>query len=243
MKFKISYFAYLYLLLALFSGLFKNTVAFIIVIIFHELGHIFIIKYLKYPITLISIYPFGGVIKIDKIINTKIIDDVLISLGGFIGQVILFIICLIFKSYINDYFYNLLLLYNKLIFIINGLFIYPFDGFWVLNHLLNYRFSYYGSYIISLVINALSVIIIINYLLYKEIMNIPVIIMILVSIIFLVKKYQELIQKFYLERLYFDFYYRNINYFNKPNKTLIKREVLSYYLHYNEKEIIKNTLR
>ena len=239
MKFKINILTYLYIILALLSGLFKNTVAFLIVIIFHELGHLIIIKWLGYNINHLIIYPFGGIIKINKIINTKIIDDILISIGGLLGQLLLLITCYITKPYLNEYLINLLIIYNKFIFIINIIPIYPFDGFWLLNHLLNYFFSYYWSYIISLIINILSILFLILYLLFNRILNIPIYIVFLFSIIYLVNNYQKFITKFYIERLYYDFYYRHIRYLKKPCKYLIKREELSYFHHRNEKDIIK----
>lgn len=243
MKLKINYLTYIYLLLALLSGLFKNAVALIIIIIFHELGHVIIIKLLKYPIISINIYPFGGVINIDKVINTKISHDLLIGIGGFIGQISLFILILMFKSYFTTYFYHLLMYYNMIILLLNMLVVYPFDGYHLLNYLLSYFFSFEKAYYISLIINLIQGLFIINIFIKYNTINIPLLLLLIYGIIILIKEQKNTFNKFYMERLYYNFYYRKTNYLKHNNKKYLKREILSFYLKnnkvLNEKDIIR----
>ena len=243
MKLKINYLTYLYLLLVLISGLFKNAVALIIIIVFHELGHIIIIKLLKYPIKEINIYPFGGIILIDKVINTKISHDILIGMGGILGELILWIIMLFIKPYLTPYFYSLVVNYNIAIIILNSMPIYPFDGYHVINNVINYCFSFEKSYQISLLINLISNIAAIILFIKYHYLNIPFLFILFYSLAILINQRKVILSKFYMERLYYDFYYRKTNYLKYNHKKYLKREVLSYYISnnhiLNEKDIIR----
>ena len=237
MKFKISYLTYLFLILMLLSGLFKDTIALLIIILIHELGHIIVIKLLKYPISSITIYPFIGIIKINKKINTKIIHDVLISLGGIINQLGFFIMLYLIEKNLSIYFYQLLFSYNLKILLFNLIPIYPLDGFKLVNSLLNYLFSYQRSYVISITLNIAIIIVILiikpSYFIY---------LFSTYSVIYLFKNYQFNHKAFYLERLYFNYYYKKIKYLKKPNKNYFKREYKYFYqkgcLIYDESYII-----
>ena len=63
------------------SGDFKRVVLTFIIIILHETGHIIFLKYFQVPITKLTIYPFGGLIKTNKLINFNGTEDL-------IGQIV-----------------------------------------------------------------------------------------------------------------------------------------------------------
>jgi len=86
---KVNLATYFLILTFLFTGLIKNIILIYLIVIFHEIGHLFIIKLLKYEIIRIDIYPMGGVTKVNKKINTSIRDELLISVFGIIFQIIL----------------------------------------------------------------------------------------------------------------------------------------------------------
>ena len=77
--FNIHLSTYFLILSFLITGLIKNIILIYFIVLFHELGHLFIIKLLGYKIIKVDIYPSGGVTKIDKKINTKISHDLLIA--------------------------------------------------------------------------------------------------------------------------------------------------------------------
>ena len=64
-KWQINYFTYFYFFLAFLCGYFKNSCFIFLIVIIHELGHILTIKLFKYQIISITLYPFGGITKID----------------------------------------------------------------------------------------------------------------------------------------------------------------------------------
>ena len=86
-KWQINYFTYLYFLLAFLCGYFKNTCIIFFIIFMHELGHIIMIKFFKYEIISVTFYPFGGLTKINKPINSSINKELFISVSVIIMQI------------------------------------------------------------------------------------------------------------------------------------------------------------
>ena len=91
-KIKINYYTYLFILLCFLCGYMKNIFIIFSICLIHELGHTFFIKLFGYKIVSIELLPFGGYTKIDKMINTSINKDIIISLGGILFQFILSIL-------------------------------------------------------------------------------------------------------------------------------------------------------
>ena len=88
-KIKFDYLTIYFLLIALLCGFFKKVVIILFIIIMHEIGHIITTYLLGYSIISITIYPFGGVSIIDKRLNSRVLDDMLISISGAIMQLVL----------------------------------------------------------------------------------------------------------------------------------------------------------
>ena len=68
-------FHYTYILIALgfiLTGYFPNLLVFTSIIIIHELGHYTIAKINKLNVEKITIYPYGGLVKMNNLINTSI---------------------------------------------------------------------------------------------------------------------------------------------------------------------------
>ena len=91
-KIKIDNITYLIILISLLSGYIKHTFIIFTIVLIHELGHVFFFYIFNIEIESINIYPFGGITKVNKKIHERIYKDVLISLGGIIFQILLFII-------------------------------------------------------------------------------------------------------------------------------------------------------
>ena len=96
-------FHYTYIIMALglvLTGHFINLIVFTSLIIIHELGHYITSIIFKYKVDKIIIYPYGGVTKLNTIINTNITKDLLVAVSGIIFQTLYFII--IFFLYKNN---------------------------------------------------------------------------------------------------------------------------------------------
>lgn len=216
--YKINNLTYLYLLLALLSGLFKQTIVILFIMVIHEIGHIILIYYFKYQINQIEIYPYGFIMKINKPINIPIYQDILISINGIVFQIILGLI--INLTYKNSTYLAIFNMYNSFIMILNILPIYPLDGYQLINHILNYIFPYYYSLKISSIISLIVSTILIIYMIVSHNINILIGYFILANIGLIYKENKINLIKFYYEQLNTKYYYRKIK---KQRKSIHQR--------------------
>lgn len=138
-KLKISSWTFVYILVFLLSGLFKEFISLAILIFFHELGHILISYIFKWEITKIEIFPFGGNIKFTNTLNKPLTQEFLIAISGIVCQSIIF---LLLKYFIKDtYFIKVLNQYHYTLFWFNLLPIFPLDGSKLLECILHNFFN------------------------------------------------------------------------------------------------------
>ena len=72
-------FHYTYILIAIgfiLTGYFSNLIIFTSIILIHELGHYIIAKMNKLNPERIIIYPFGGITKMNNLVNTSVLSDI-----------------------------------------------------------------------------------------------------------------------------------------------------------------------
>lgn len=114
----------------------------------------------------INIYPFGGVIKYEGVIDKPFKEELLVSIMGPIFQVILYIIIyLLNKNYlVSNYFFNIFRNYHYAMIFLNIIPIIPLDGSKVINILLNKVFSFQVSYKLLLFISIMFTILLILYI-------------------------------------------------------------------------------
>ena len=219
---------YLVLIIMTFTGLLKYYFLYTLVIIIHELGHIFASIILKWNIDKITIYPFGCMTTFNNKLNSSIIEEFLILIMGPLFQIV----------------FNMIYptKYHMFILVFNLLPIYPLDGSKILFLLFNKLFSYYKSYIYIFIISYISIIILLIY-------NLDFIsIIILLNLLYDVYKYSKNINntmlKFIFER-YKDKYIFTKNYIiygkkiydirrNKNNYFYINNKLINEYKIYNE---------
>ncbi len=243
--FKIHPATYILILSFLFTGLIKNIILIYLIIFIHELGHVFIIKTLKYKILQIDIYPSGGVTKIDKPINTKISHDLLIASFGILFQIILSLIfkLLFYLSYIRISTYELFLTYNTTILIFNLLPIIPLDGYQILRCIGEIFFPYQKAFKISFIISAISIICFATYTKILSLNNYLIISFLLYKIIIELKNFKYQKVRFELERHLYYYPYQKIRYEKLLNLSLLKKNTYHYFKSNNtylsEKKILK----
>ena len=163
-------FHYTYIVIALgfiLTGYFHNLIIFSSIILIHELGHYTIAKINKLNVEKIIIYPYGGLVKMNNLINTNINKELQVAISGIIFQIIYYLIIVILYryGYIREYIFNLFTMYNKSILIFNILPIHPLDGSKILNLLLCkiIPFNMANKLNIIISITALTLTIYINY--------------------------------------------------------------------------------
>lgn len=198
--------------MALLSGYIKQALIVLIIVLVHELGHVFFIKCFGYEISEISFYPFGGITRVNKLINSPINKEILIVLGGIINQLILGIIF--------GYGYNLGLIntntylifkdYNKTILLFNMLPIIPLDGSILIRLVLEKFISYKKSYYCYLIISLVSVIIF--FIMGRKLLlnNLIIVFLLIYKVYESLKNYKFIYEKFLLERYLYDLHYKKI---------------------------------
>lgn len=226
---------YFLILTFLFTGLIKNIILIYIIIIFHELGHILMIKLLHYKIIKVDIYPMGGVTTINKPLNTPLKHEFLIAIFGPIFQLVLFFIfyLLLKINIISSNTYNLFLNYNQIILIFNLLPIIPLDGYKLLRTFMEIFFPFKKSYYLSLIICTIAIISFLTINTIYSLNNYLIISFLLFKIITTFKEFKYEYLKFQLERYIYNFKYSKIRHENSTNINLLKKDTYHYFKENN----------
>ena len=175
-------------------GRFRMICYFTILITIHELGHIITGIYFKWKINKIIILPFGMLTKFDIDINTKLIEEFIVSISGIVFQYIFYIIV---KNYVSYSYFSYI---NTFIILFNLIPINPLDGYKILNVFINKITSFYNSLYVSSYISFI-LIILLNVLLFNiNKMIIFVSIFLLIETIKNYKNSNNIFNKFLLER-------------------------------------------
>ena len=215
-----------YLIMALgfvLTGHYLNLIVFTSLILMHELGHFISAKILNFNVDKIIIYPFGGITKLNYIINRDIREELLVATSGVIMQYIfyLLIIYLYKMGIIIEYTFNLYTIYNNYMIYFNLLPIYPLDGGKILNLILSIYFPYnkaniFTIYISLFVILGIFFLSIYNYS-YSNIM------IMIILLTYLYKFFME--RKYLYSRLLLERYLYNIEY----NSIKVIRNIKNIY--------------
>lgn len=207
--FKINIFTYIFLILSMLSGYGREMLIVYFILIVHELGHYILFKYYNINVNKITLYPYGGMIDNNMLINTNSKKVLIISLGGIFIQIVLYlIIYLLFKVGFIDYnFYKMFFKYNLYIILFNLIPIYPLDGFKILNSFFELVLSFKLSLKYSIVFNFIFIILFFLYLYIFNINNYVIVIFLLCNLINYIKRIKYIINKFYLERIIYDIKY------------------------------------
>lgn len=214
-------FHYTYILIALgfiITGYFHNLIIFTSIIIIHELGHYTIAKLNKLNVEKIVIYPYGGLVKMNNLINTNINKELSVSVSGIIFQIIyyLLIVYLHHLGIIREYIFNLFTMYNQSILLFNLLPIHPLDGSKILSLLLSKILPFNLSNKLNIIISILTLFITISINYYQFNYTTILIIGIIIDNI---TKYQKnlkyIFNKFLLERYIYKISYKKTKKINK----------------------------
>lgn len=239
--FKINVFTYIFLILSMLAGYFREMFIVFIILIVHELGHFFLMKLMGIKVDSITIYPYGGIIKSNMLINTNSLKVIVISLGGVINQLFLWMVVYIFFKvcFINSYYYGIFLKYNLYIILFNLMPIYPLDGFKILNNFFELFISFRKSMYLSFFINVFGLIIFFIYLYIYKVSNYIIVIFLIVSLVNYIREIKYIMNKFYVERIIYDLKYNGI--VSVKNKNSMFKNKLNYIDGINEKSYLVNS--
>lgn len=214
-------FHYTYILIALgfiLTGYFHNLIVFTSIILIHELGHYIVAKLNKLNVEKIIIYPYGGLVKMNNLINISINKELFVAISGILFQSIfyLIIVYLHHQGIIREYIFNLFTIYNKSILIFNILPIHPLDGSKILNLLLSKIFPFHLTNKLNIIVSivTLMIIIYINYYNFNY-TTLLILGVILDNIIKYQKELKYIFNKFLLERYIYNITYHKTKKINK----------------------------
>ena len=244
-------FHYTYIIIAIsfiLTGYFSNLLIFTSIIIIHELGHYLIAKLNNLNPEKITIYPFGGITRLNIPINTKISKELMIALSGVIFQSIYYLLILflyknnIIRTYIFEIFKN----YHYSILFFNLLPIHPLDGSKIINLIMSKYLPYKLALKLTIVISIITAIIIIKINYYKfNYTTILIITIIVDNLIKYSKNINYYFNKFLLERYLYKYHFSKSKNINKiDNMYKEKYHIIKENSHYlTEKEYLKRRFK
>lgn len=227
------------------TGFIKNISLILMIVIFHECGHIYFIKRYEYEIEKVEIFPFGGITKVNKPINTPLKKEIWIALGGAIFQVLLFLFFFFCYKYgfLRESTFLLFHQYNKMILIFNLLPIIPLDGSIIMHSLIEYFIPFKKAYTGYMIVSMITFLLFLTIHTLQSLNNYMILTFLIFKIYDAYKKRYHLENKFYLERHLYEFPYTKIESHSYPDLSKLKKDTLHFfwkndrYLH--EKEFLK----
>ncbi len=198
---------YIFLLLILLSGLFKEFTFIFILLFCHEMGHAIVGIGLMWKVKQITFYPYGGLTLFEERENRSINKEIIIILAGPLVQTITYLVLSYFFKY--DYIKN----YHLTILIFNFLPILTLDGGRLVNLILDKFFNYLKSFYITFVISIITLVILILFCIinYHNFNLFLMSIFLGFKIIKGLKDIKYYYRKFLLERYLYDFNYKKIS--------------------------------
>lgn len=214
----------LYLLFILFlCGYIRVGITIFLIVLIHEVGHVLVCLLFGYKIKSVTLYPFGGITRVEKDINTSPYKELILASAGLFMQIILYVVALSF-DYKNSLFY----MYNKSIFLFNLLPIIPLDGSVIVYSLLNRFTTFKNSYKAYIVVSVISLVIyiIINY---KYSLNNYLIVSIFIYKIYEgIKNYKYVYNRFLVERYLKKYHFKYIS-TREGNLDILKIDTYQYF--------------
>lgn len=194
-KIKIHPIFYVTSLIILFTGFFKNFYMFLIILLFHELGHILMGILFKWKIKNIIILPFGALTIFDEGITKPLIEEFIITIMGPMFQIIIYLV-------LRNFYDVTLMHYGLLIF--NLLPIIPLDGSKIINIILNLFFPFKISLNLTILLSFVLIASLGLYLIYQ--FNFVLILVLLCLFVKVLREFKDkdyTLNRFFYERYYF----------------------------------------
>lgn len=155
MRVNIHPFTYFFLLISFLSGYFEYMYILLLTIFIHESGHYFFSKLVCINNPSITIYPFGGITKLNEELNIPLYKEFISLIGGILFQIIFYIIIYILydNNFVSLHVFNIVSKINYILISFNFMPILPLDGGKLLNIILSYFLEYKTSLKISIFIS------------------------------------------------------------------------------------------
>ena len=231
--FRIHPFYYIFVLISIFTGNFKNFILFSIIIIIHEFGHLFVALLFNWKVEEVLLLPFGGVTIFNEDLNRPMIEEFLILIGGPLLQVMF---VYIFSSNI------VLASYSNVLLLFNLLPICPLDGSKLLNLFFNLFFSFKKSHLLTIYFSFITIIwIFIKY--DFSLMLILILLFVFLKVIYEFRNHINIFNRFLLERYTKNFNFKKCKLIRSCDLKKMKRDYKHVFLddgvYVTERELLK----
>lgn len=227
-------------MLSLLSGYFRYIFILTFIIIFHELGHLFFAYLCGYKEASVVIYPFGGITKYNGYLNSPMLQELFLLIGGPLFQEILFLILSILykNNLISEINFNIIHLFHTNLIYFNFLPIIPLDGSKLLLLILEKFFSYKKSNVTLIIISFISILLFSIF--EKRIIFILLACLLIKSIIEEASLLNLKYNKFLLERYLYTFNLKKGKLINKIDEIRRgkKHNIIEKGIIYTEKEYL-----
>lgn len=246
---KINYLTYYFLIIFFLCGLIKNGIIVFLIVFVHEMGHVVASKINKYKIINVTIYPFGGITKLEKDINSPLKKDFFLAVNGILFQIILFIIFYKINDIglISNKTFNIFNVYNNLIMIFNLLPIEPLDGSKISEIIFSKFFSYKKCLYLNLFLSIITFILFFVYTYTYSLNNYMIICFLIFKILEQKKNINLLYNKFLMERYLKNYEFKKIKNEKNLNISVLQKNIYHYFWDkntwLNEKKVILKSLK
>lgn len=221
---------YFFTLAVVLTGHFHDFMNIMIIVLFHELGHLLGAFIFKWKVKRLIIFPLGCMTEFNERLNRPIYQEFIILILGPLFQIFLY------QFYPTDFHYPLLWF--------NLLPIYPLDGSKFVFLFWNIIGSYYNSYIVTFVISYITVFCLIIH--YHNLLILLFSIWLLISSIKMFDNRKIHFWTFLYERLHYKYFFYRKKIILGDNIFKMKRDVCHYFFIkrflYNEQIFLKKKL-
>lgn len=217
-------FHYTYIIMAVgyvLAGYYVNLIAITSLLLVHEFGHYIVAKIFNFNVLKIVIYPFGGITKMNDLINKDINEELLIATSGVIFQFCFYLIVFYLNKLgiVRDYTFNIYTIYNNQIIFFNLLPIYPLDGAKIFNLLFSKFFNYNFSNKLTIILSFLIMVIFIVTNTYNHNYSYFMVLSVLLFYNYkFIKEIKYIYNRFLLERYLYNIEYSKIKVIDNYNK-------------------------
>lgn len=239
---------YLVAIAFILTGNYLNFIVFISLILVHEFGHYVMATLFHLKVKSITIYPFGGITRLDIFLNLDIEKELLVAMAGVIFQYsfYLFMVQLYGLHMIRGYTISLYKVYNSSIIFFNLLPIYPLDGGKIVYLFLCYFLPYRIADVVIFCISLFVIVVIVLLQVYSvNYSNFMIYFLLIYYLFIFFKKRNWRYYRFLLERYLYSFSFSKISiiknyklmYRNRKHLIIRNNKV------YNEKDYIKKIIK
>lgn len=215
-------FFYVFMFICLITGHFWDYVYFVLIICFHELGHVLGGLIFSWKIEKVILLPIGGITIFNNLINTSLFEQFVVTLLGPLFQIVFY--------FILDYFFcfsSLVCFFNFFVLFFNLLPIFPLDGSKFLYIFLCLLFPFKFCHLLCLIVSLLFLLFVLFF--YCDIVMILVFIFLLISFIKEFINHKNIFYKFLLERYMYNFNFKNLKVVNDVSKMRLNRRHVFFY--------------